>query len=109
MGTYLPGTDRSGFGDLCKALRPIFGDLRGGDRLIWYCPVCNPPMGDDGDDMVGDGDAGSLLLGDGGGVLDSLGEGGLAGLVLPCLGTLVPGPELSDGVGGSPLLQAIEQ
>lgn len=50
------------------------------------------------------------LLGEGGGVELPVGEGGLGGLlVLGCLGTLIPGPELSDGVGGSPLLHAIEQ
>lgn len=55
------------------------------------------------------GDSGGLRLGEGGGVLDS-GEGSLGGLLLACcLGMRDPGPELSEGVGGSPLLQAIEQ
>lgn len=51
-----------------------------------------------------------LREGDAGGVLDSLGDGIRGGLFLGCWrGTLVFGPELSLGVGGSPLLQAIEQ
>jgi hypothetical protein len=58
---------------------------------------------------VGDMEGLCRRLGDGGGVLDSLGDGGLGGRLRVCLGTRVPGPELSDGVGGSPLLQAIEQ
>lgn len=64
---------------------------------------------------VGDEGAGCALrwwLGDVGGVLDPASEGGLGGRCLwgggraPRRGA---GPELSEGVGGSPLLQAIEQ
>lgn len=102
------------FGDLCSALLPIFGERMGGEDLgkllcLEYWPQCNIPGGDDGDDVVGDG-GGRILLGDSGGVLDSLGDGTRGGRFLGCCrGTLGPGPELSEGVGGSPLLQAIEQ
>lgn len=60
--------------------------------------------------MEGDIEGIGLRLGEGGGVLDPVGEGALGGLLLlGCLGNLSPGPELSEGVGGSPLLQAMEQ
>lgn len=68
------------------------------------------PGGEDGDEIVGEMEGTGLLLGEGGGVLDPVGEGTRGGLpLLGCLGTLGPGPELSDGVGGSPLLHAMEQ
>lgn len=92
------------------------GERIGGEDLgrlfcFEYCPQCNnPDGGDEGEDVVGDAGGMVRRLGDPGGVLDSLGDGGLGGRFRGCCrGILVPGPELSDGVGGSPLLQAIEQ
>lgn len=96
-----------GLGDLCKTLLPIFGDLVPlGDRF-GYCAE-----GEDGVEVVGDLGGTRCLLAEGdiGGVLLSIGDSGRVGLFLICcLGTRVFGPELSLGVGGSPLLHAIEQ
>lgn len=96
-------------GDRCNALRPIFGD-RTGDPFMLKCMA----GGDDGEDIVGDAGGKICLLveGEAGGVLDSFGDEDRGILFLDCCcrgGILVPGPELSEGVGGSPLLQAIEQ
>lgn len=96
-----------GLGDLCRTLLPILGDLVPLDDLLGNCPE-----GDDGVDVGGDLGAPCCLLleGDIGGVLLPTGLSGRAGRFLfCCLGTLVFGPELSLGVGGSPLLHAIEQ
>lgn len=93
----------------------ILAYLMDGDDLgrlfcLEYCPHWRRVGGELGEDIVGDEVAGSRLFGEPGGVLDSFGDGGLGGRVLACcLGSRVPGPELSDGVGGSPLLHAIEQ
>lgn len=86
-----------------------------------FCPGGEDGAEEDADDVLGglycgvvDGGVGCALLwwlGEVGGVLDPS-EGGRGGRCL-CGGGRAPrrgaGPELSDGVGGSPLLQAIEQ
>nr|CAD7609919.1 unnamed protein product [Timema genevievae] len=101
---------------IAMARRPIFGErTRGGLRgKLWfleYLPQCSWPGGEEGADEEA-GEAGMVRRerpGEGGGVLEPASEGGLL-LAARCrwLG-LGPGPELSDGVGGSPLLQAMEQ
>lgn len=97
-----------GLGDRCKALLPILGDLvLVGDLFTYW----HGPVGEEGDGVVGDLGGKCLRTeGDKGGVLLSFGEGGLGGLFFKgCLGIRVFGPEESLGVGGSPLLQAMEQ
>lgn len=77
-------------------------------RLL--CRKIGIPEGDDGEVVV-EGETGGMSrrLGEGGGELEPFGDAGLGGRFLDCRGILKPGPELSDGVGGSPLLHAIEQ
>lgn len=63
------GNDAPGFGDLCRALLPIFGERIGGDdrgRLFCreYWPQCSIPGGDDGEDIVGDEGGNALLFGE---------------------------------------------
>lgn len=74
--------------------------------FLEYFPPCNWPKGDEGaEELVGDSTFFLLRHGEAGGVTDPASDGGSAlGLCLRDLG-----PELSDGVGGSPLLQAMEQ
>lgn len=87
------------------------GKLGGGVRQSldvargWYFFACSGPIGDDGADDAGDS-AGGLRTrpGDAGGVNEPASEGGARGRR-----RIGRGPELSEGVGGSPLLQAIEQ
>lgn len=103
-----------GLGDRCNARRPILGERTGGEDLgkLWcrvYWPQCSNPGGDDGEEVVGDSGGIFLRPGDGGGVLEPPGDGGRGGRLRGVLGRRGPGPELSEGVGGSPLLHAIEQ
>lgn len=79
------------FGLRCRARLPILGLRTVCGLRIWR-------IGDDG-----------VIIGDAGGVDDSLSEWGLFNGLDRCRGIRRPGPELSDGVGGSPLLHAIEQ
>lgn len=74
----------SALGFLCRALRPILGLL-----------ICR--IGEEGA-WTGEG-----------GVEESLSDVGWVGLARGRGGLRRPGPELSEGVGGSPLLQAMLQ
>lgn len=82
-----------------------------------YFPHWSWPGGEDGAEDEA-GEPGSPRVrrtrpGEVGGVLEPASDGGLARWWRCCLKVLWlsrgPGPELSDGVGGSPLLHAIEQ